>query len=135
MALPFLSQAWVDAFCTAINASATYREKGADWTHGPVVLAVETGGGTKYLRLNVHAGRCEGISILADPDPAATMTLRAPYEVWRDLLQNRGNPAVEIAKKRIQFVGNWLLLIRHQDAARILIDLAADLDTGWEQDG
>ena len=128
---PFLSPAWTDTLCLAINASDDYRTAGADWTFGPVEMAIVDGTTTRYLVLDVHAGACRGIVVRDEPSADPAMRLTAERSVWRELLEQRGNPAVEIAKKRIRFDGDWLQLIRHQDAARLLINLAADVDTAW----
>lgn len=128
---PFLSPEWTDTLCTVINASEAYRRSGAAWTLGPVEMGIVDATGTRYLVLDVHAGNCRAISVNDTPLPNAAMRLTADRDVWRELLEQRGNPAVEIAKKRISFEGDWLQLIRHQDAARLLINLAADVETVW----
>lgn len=132
MPLPFLSDAWTDALCRAINRSEAYAREAAGWDHGPVVLNVELPEGVvRHLVIEVAHGTCRQVYLAPEP-PDAVFRLTGTLAAWRRLLEERLSPAAEIAKRHLVFQGNWVLLARYQDAARTLVALTADLDTAFD---
>lgn len=131
MELAFLDPDWARSLCRALNAHPAYGEQSASWTHGPLLLGVAEEGATRYLRLDLHAGRCRGVTLTDTPDPEAALVLTGPRAAWRRLLEERRNPAVEIGMGRLAFEGNYVLLTRYAASARTLVEVAAGLDTAW----
>ncbi len=136
MALRFGSAAWAAALHDALNASSEYRNAAAKWGvgfNGNVLLVFERGGALKeplHLFLALTAGRCERAEFVADPaHPDAGFTLRAPFPIWRDILERRTLAATAILTGALKVEGNRIVLLRHAGANRAMIHVTASLDT------
>lgn len=138
MALRFGSAAWADALRAALNASSEYRNAAAKWGagfHGDLLLVFEQGGALAEplrLFLGLAAGRCDRAEFVpADATPAAGFTLRAPFPVWRDILERRTLAATAILTGRMKVEGDSITLLRHAGANRALIHVTASLETNF----
>ena len=136
MALRFGSAEWAEALRDALNASSEYRNAAAKWGagfNGNLILAFEAGdglGAPLHLFLALEAGRCDRAEFVPRPShPEAGFTLRAPYGVWRDVLERRMLAAQAILTGRMRVDGDRIALLRHAGANRALIHVTASLDT------
>jgi putative sterol carrier protein len=136
MALRFGTPEWSDALRDALNASSEYRNAAARWGvdfNGNLLLAFERGGTLaepRYLLLTLAAGRCDGATFVEGPShPDAGFTLRAPFPLWRDVLERRTLAATAILTGKMKVEGDAIALLRHAGANRALIHVTASLPT------
>ncbi|HEU4333308.1 MAG TPA: SCP2 sterol-binding domain-containing protein [Candidatus Eisenbacteria bacterium] len=136
MALRFGTPAWSAALRDALNASSEYRNAAAKWGagwNGNLVLAFEPGAGLAApvrLFLALSEGRCDRAEFLGERAPAdAGFTLRAPFGIWRDVLERRTLAATAILTGKMKVEGDTIALLRHAGANRALIHVTASLDT------
>jgi putative sterol carrier protein len=138
MALAFGSAAWARALYEEINRSSEYRNAAAKWGdgfNGNVLLVFEPDGAmSKPLALLVELSRgaCQGTSFIADPaDARAGFALRAPFSVWREILERKTLAATAMLTGRLKVDGDRMTLLKHTAAHRSLIGCAASLDTEY----
>lgn len=136
MAIRFGTPAWSAALRDALNASSEYRNAAAKWGvgwNGNLLFAFEPGAGLAApvrLFLALSAGRCGGAEFLGEGAAAdAGFTLRAPFAVWRDILERRTLAATAILTGKMKVEGDTIALLRHAGANRALIHVTASLDT------
>jgi putative sterol carrier protein len=136
MALRFGTAAWASALRDALNASSEYRNAAARWGagfNGNLLLAFEKGAALReplHLFLALAAGRCDRAEFVAEPSHAdAGFALRAPFPVWRDVLERRTLAATAILTGKMKVDGDTITLLRHAGANRALIHVTASLDT------
>jgi len=134
--VPFGTRAWCEALLTAVNSSSEYRNAAAKWGvgfNGNLLFAFEAGGGLAkplHLFLRLQAGRCEAAEFVPGPSHAeAGFTLRAPFPVWRDILERRMLAAAAILTGKMKVEGDSIALLRHAGANRALIHCTASVAT------
>jgi putative sterol carrier protein len=132
----FGTDAWCAALLDAVNGSSEYRNAAAKWGigfNGNLLFAFEAGGGLTsplYLLLRLQGGRCESARFVPGPgDPDAGFTLRAPFPVWRDILEGRTLAAAAILTGKMKVEGDTIALLRHAGANRALIHCTASVAT------
>lgn len=135
-AIPFGTRAWCEALLASVNGSSEYRNAAAKWGvgfNGNLLFAFEAGGGLAtplYLFLRLGTGRCEAAEFVAGPShPEAGFTLRAPFPVWREILERRMLAAAAILTGRLKVEGDSIALLRHAGANRALIHCTASVPT------
>ena len=137
MALTFGSPAWAEALRDEINRSSEYRNAGAKWGdgfNGNVLLVFDADAtlpGGRALLVELSKGSCQGASFVAEDDPRAGFALRAPFAVWREILDRKTMAATAILTGRMKLVGDKLTLLKHTAAHRALIACASALDTSY----
>ena len=136
MAHPFGSPEWCAALRDAVNGSSEYRNAASKWGvdfNGNLLFAFEAGGGLPsplYLLLRLKSGRCDEAAFVAGPGhPDAGFTLRAPFPVWRDILERRALAAAAILTGKMKVEGDTIALLRHAGANRALIHCTASVAT------
>ena len=139
MALKFGTQEWADAVAAAINGSSEYRNAGKSWGagfNGNILLAVEPDAQlAKGLNLLVRlsGGACQGAAFVDDPQhPEAGFALRAPYSLWRDILERRTLAATAILTGRLKVDGDKMTLLKHTSAHRAMVGCCAGIETDFE---
>lgn len=137
--IPFATPAWAAALRDALNRSSEYRNAAAKWGvgfNGKLLLAFEADAALAapiHLFLALEAGRCE----VAEFVPAgsrhadAGFTLRAPYTLWREILDRKTLAAAAILTGRMRVDGERLTLLRHAGASRALIHVVASVPTAY----
>jgi len=135
-AIPFGTREWCEALVAAVNGSSENRNAAAKWGvgfNGNLLFAFEAGGGLAaplHLLLRLEGGRCGGAEIVAGPShPDAGFTLRAPFPLWRDVLERRVLAATAILTGRMKVEGDSIALLRHAGANRALIHCTASVGT------
>jgi putative sterol carrier protein len=135
MALRFGSAEWAAALRAALNASSEYRNAAARWGvefDGSLLLVFEPGGSlqeTLRLLLGLAAGRCDRAEFVAASGAEAGFALRAPFPIWRDILERRTLAATAILTGKLRVAGDRITLLRHAGANRALIHVTASLET------
>ncbi|MCP3977893.1 MAG: hypothetical protein GY716_00995 [bacterium] len=138
MSHAFGTPGWAAALRAEIEGSAEYRRAGAKWGvgfNGNILLAFEADPGLGcpvYLLLRLAAGSCADAAFVDDGrHPEAGFTLRAPFSLWREVLERRLPAPAAIMSGRVAVEGDKMRLLRHTAAARAMLDCAASIDTDW----
>ena len=137
-AIPFGSPAWSAALRDALNRSSEYRNAAAKWgdgSNGNLLLAFEADAALPsalHLFLALSRGRCDRAEFVAGPaHPDAAYTLRAPFSLWREILERRTLAAAAILTGRMRVEGDKMTLLRHAGASRALIHVVATVPTAF----
>jgi putative sterol carrier protein len=134
----FGTEEWARALVSEINASSEYRNAAAAWGqgfNGNVLLVFEADGqlpATRRLLVRLAGGSSQGATFVAeDPHPEAPFTLRAPFALWREILEGKTRAATAILRGKLAVAGDTLLLLRYTAAHRALVHCAASVPTVW----
>ncbi|HJQ99584.1 MAG TPA: SCP2 sterol-binding domain-containing protein [Candidatus Polarisedimenticolaceae bacterium] len=137
MAIAFGSPAWAEALHAEINRSSEYRNAAAKWGdgfNGNVLLVFEPDPAMprrQALLVELTKGTCHGASFVDADDPRAGFALRAPFSVWKDILDRKTLAATAILTGKLRVDGDKMTLLKHTAAHRSLITCAAALDTEY----
>jgi putative sterol carrier protein len=137
----FPSRAWADQAMALFNADPDSVSAGRGWS-GDFGLVIEPEAGkleaafVAYLR--PRDGRITELRILADPDDLdefePAYRVRAPYSVWKGLLQGTVDPVQAIVQRKLRVDGDVqpiLERMRYKDvAARVLARLQTQFPDG-----
>jgi putative sterol carrier protein len=131
---------WAAALREAVNRSSEYRNAAARWGvgwNGNLLFAFEADAALsapRYLFLALSAGRCERAEFTPGPShPEAGFTLRAPFALWREILERRTLAAAAILTGRMRVEGDKIALLRHAGANRALIHVVAGVPTAYPE--
>ena len=64
--------------------------------------------------------------------PDAGFALRAPYSLWKDVLERRAMAATAILTGRMKVDGDKMTLLRHTAAHRALVSCCSGIETDFE---
>ncbi len=138
MAHAFGSTDWAGALEQEINGSSEYRNAASKWGvgfNGNVLLDFRADDGLaepRHLLIRLEGGRCNGAEFVeSDDHPEAGFTLRAPFRLWKDILERRTLAATAILTGSLKVRGEKMTLLKHTGANRALIHCAASVDTAW----
>ena len=138
MGLTFGTEAWAGALQREINDSSEYRNAAAGWGvgfNGNMLFAFEADENlptARTLLIRLAGGNCEGAEFLSgDGHDDAGFVLRAPFTLWREILQRRTMAATAILTGKLRVEGEKMALLKHSAANRALIHCTASVDTDW----
>jgi putative sterol carrier protein len=138
MAHTFGSEEWARALHDEINGSSEYRNAAREWGkgfNGNILLAFEPDAGIaagRYLLVRLHEGASRGVEFVAGPaHPDAGFALRAPYSLWREILERRTLAATAILTGRMRIEGDKFTLLKHTPAHRALVHCVTSIDTAF----
>ena len=127
---------WAAALRDALNASSEYRNAASRWgvgENGNLLFAFEadaTLAESIYLFLALSGGRCDRAEFTAGANHSeAGYTLRAPFALWREILERRTMAAAAMLTGRLRVEGDKLTLLRHAGASRALIHVVSSVPT------
>jgi len=136
MTLTFGTADWARALTDEINASSEYRNAAAKWGDGfngnvLLVFDVDDRFKTPYaLLIELAKGACLGASFVpGSSHPSAGFGLRAPFSVWKDVLERKTLAATAILTGKMKLDGDRMTLLKHTAAHRALISAAAAVET------
>ena len=136
--IPFGTPEWAAAFAALINASSEYRNAGAAWGvgwNGNILFAFEADSAlprSLYLLVRLSGGGCEGVEWVPEAShPDAGFVLRAPFTLWRDILERRTLAATAILTGAMKAEGDTIRLLRFAGAHRSLLHCAASVETAF----
>jgi putative sterol carrier protein len=136
VAVPFGTPEWAAALSRQINGSSEYRNAAAKWGvgfNGTLLFAFEADASLEkplHLLLGLTAGRCDSAAFVAGPAHAeAGFTLRAPFRLWREVLERKTLAATAILTGAMRVEGDKLTLLKHAGASRALIHCVASVET------
>jgi putative sterol carrier protein len=136
--IPFGTPAWAAALRDELNRSSEYRNAAARWgldRNGNLLLVFEADASLAsplHLFLALAGGRCDRAEFVPGPAHAgAGFTLRAPFALWREILERRTMAAAAILTGRMRVEGDKLALLTHAGASRALIHCTASVPTAF----
>lgn len=131
---PF-TPAWAQAFRSAIEADATYRDVAAKWTW-PVALVMHPAPEFGYpdsvaVELTLERGRCHDAVIRAREALSAAIILTAPYQVWKAVVRGELDPMHGVTAGKIAVQGALTALMLNAKAATALVGCARAVPTAF----
>lgn len=136
MAYRFGTAEYAKALCDEINRSSEYRNAASKWGvgfNGNLLFAFEADAALPkalYLLLRLEGGRCDGADFVPGPShPDAGFALRAPFQLWRDVLERRTLAATAILTGKMKIEGDKVTLLKHAGSSRSLIHCTASVPT------
>jgi len=136
MTLTFGTEAWAQALASEINASSEYRNAASKWGdgfNGNVLLVFDADAklpATRSLLVRLAKGACAGADFVdGGAHPDAGFGLRAPFSVWRDILERKTLAATAILSGKMKVDGDKMTLLKHTAAHRALVACASAIDT------
>ncbi len=135
---PFTAD-WAEAFRTAIEADASYRDAAAKWTW-PVALVMHAAPEFGYpdsvaVELTLDRGRCHAAEVRSADAVSATIALTAPYHIWKSVVQGELDPLVGVTRGKIAVKGSLATLMMHAKAATALVACARAVPTEFPDEG
>lgn len=132
----FGDPAWCVALQSEINGSSEYRNAAAKWGvgfNGNLLFGFEADASLSaplHLLLGLAEGRCTRAEFVSGPKhPEAGFTLRAPFSLWREILERKTLAATAILTGKMKVEGDKLTLLKHAGANRALIHCVASVPT------
>jgi hypothetical protein len=137
----FPSRAWADQAVALFNSDPDSVAAGRGWT-GDFGVVIEAEQGRLEAAFVAYVlprdGRIAELRILADPDDLDELEpvyrIRAPYSVWKGLLQGTVDPVQAIVQRKLRVDGDVqpiLERMRYKDvAARVLARLDTQFPDG-----
>ena len=139
MAIKFGSPEWAQMLVKEVNGSSEYRNAAASWGdgyNGNVMLVIEPDAKLAKglnLLIRLSKGACHGAEFTSDArHPDAGFALRAPYSLWKDVLERKTMAATAILTGRMKVDGDKMTLLKHTAAHRALVSSCASIDTDFE---
>ena len=139
MAYRFGSDEWARALTEEINDSSEYRNAASRWGsgfNGNMLLAFEADAEmttSHNLLVRLAGGRCNGAEFVdGDSHPDAGFSLRAPFGLWRSILERKTMAATAILTGKLKLDGDKLALLKHTAAHRALIHCTSEVETLWD---
>lgn len=136
MSIPFPSVEWCGAYKDAINASATYRTAGKDWTHGVVAMVVKAEpehgiAEDMGMLLDVHQGECRGCRLVKAADAeSAEFVIVAPLARWKEVMKNQLDPIKGMMQNKLKLTkGHMPTMVKFVNASRELVQASSRVDT------
>ena len=140
MAYRFGTAEYARALRDEINGSSEYRNAASRWGvgfNGDLLFAFEADDSLPtalHLLLRLKAGRCEGAEFVPGPaHPDAGFTLRAPFRLWREILERRTLAATAILTGKMKIEGDKITLLKHAGSSRSLIHCTASVPTEFPE--
>ena len=140
MPIPFGTQSWGDALRDEINRSSEYRNAAAKWGsgfNGNLLFGFDPDAALPrplFLFLRLGKGRCEEAAFVPGPShPEVGFSLRAPFSLWRDILEKRTLAATAILTGKLKVEGDKLTLLKHAGASRALIHCVSSIETAFPE--
>ncbi|MEZ4651632.1 MAG: SCP2 sterol-binding domain-containing protein [Candidatus Eisenbacteria bacterium] len=136
MASKFGTPEWASALVSEINGSSEYRNAAKSWGDGFngnmifVFEADEQLASPLHLFIELATGSCTGAEFVdRDVHEGAGFTLRAPFTLWREILERKTMAATAILTGKMKVDGGKMTLLKHTAANRALIHCTASVET------
>jgi len=136
MAFTFPSDAWIEELGRRLNESTSYERSAKDW-EGDFLFVVEPDEDydeTVHLFLGLHHGKSTGAAQVASKDERDTeFVIRAPYGVWRRVIEGELDPIRGMMTRRLKLSGNLVKIMRYPKAAQEIVSCCAEVPTDWSR--
>jgi putative sterol carrier protein len=134
MGLKFPSDAWIKELSHRLNESGAYEKSAKDW-EGDFVFVVEPDqayDNTAYLFLGLYHGKSPDAGMVTSEDERETeFTLRAPFSVWRRVIEGELDPIQGMMMKKMKVQGNMMKIMRYPKAAQEIVSCCALVPTDF----
>ncbi len=135
MALKFPSDEWIKELCSQLNTSSSYEKSAKDW-EGDFVFVIESDDvypNEAYLFLGLSHGKSTGGQALStlDEKPAEYL-IRAPFNIWRKVIEGRLDPIQGMMTRKLKLQGNMMKIMRYPRAAQEIIGCTARIPTDFD---
>jgi putative sterol carrier protein len=134
MGLEFPSDAWIKELSRQLNESEAYEKSAKDW-EGDFVFVVESDrayDNTAYLFLGLYHGKSPDAAMVTSEDERETeFTLRAPFGVWRRVIEGELDPIQGMMTKKMKVQGNMMKIMRYPKAAKEIVSCCALVPTDF----
>ncbi len=134
----FGTEAWARELERKINGSQEFRSAGSRWGegfNGNILFVLEADAlrqRTQSLLIRLHAGACGGAAFSDEADhPDAGFVLRAPFALWKEILERRAEAAAAILTGRMKVEGDKMTILAHTTAHHVLFHCACSVETDW----
>ncbi|HEX6852504.1 MAG TPA: SCP2 sterol-binding domain-containing protein [Candidatus Polarisedimenticolaceae bacterium] len=139
MAIKFGTPEWAQLLVQEVNGSSEYRNAAAGWGdgyNGNVMLVIEPdaklANGLNLL-IRLSRGTCHGAEFTGDAHhPEAGFALRAPFSLWKDILERKSMAATAILTGKMKVDGDKMTLLRHTAAHRAMVSCCSAIDTDFD---
>ena len=136
--LVFPSREWCEEVVRLVNADPESVEAGQGWV-GDFGVVVEREAGKLERSFTIHCvprdGKIHNLRLLEDPDELEEIEprylARAPYSVWKALIQQTLDPIEALVRRRISVDGDVQQLIERMRYKGIAERVLAKLNTGF----
>ncbi len=132
MAIRFPSDEWIKALSGMLNASESYERAAKDW-EGDFIFVVEADDNlpeTSYLYLGLYHGKSPDAAQVDSEDAReAEFVLRAPFNIWRQVIEGRLDPIQGMMTRKIKVEGNMMKIMRYPKAAKEIVSCCAKVPT------
>jgi len=132
----FGTSEYAAALVEEINGSSEYRNAAAKWGvgfNGNMLFAFGADdqlAEPMQLFIELSGGSCQGAEFVGDAaHPDAGFTLRAPFSLWKSILERKTMAATAILQGKMQVEGSKMTLLKHTAANRALIHCTASVET------
>jgi putative sterol carrier protein len=133
----FPSAQWADGLKQAINANDNFKQRGKQWSQGPLALVVEANAAAGLERemaiwLDLEAGACREASYLEanQARERAAFVIEADYQLWKEILQGTTDPNKALMQWKLKLTkGPLPTVIKQVPAFRELMASAARVPT------
>ena len=138
----FPSRDWAEAYCEELNRDQDYAKAARNWRHGPVMFVVtevpeavasRLGGVTVGFILDLHEGKCKGVSWTTAPETEkerAAFVITAPYRNWVSVIKGELHPVTALMTMKLKVEkGDIGVLLRFAQAAIAMVNAAKRVPT------
>ena len=134
MALKFPSDAWIKELSRQLNESEAYEKSAKDW-EGDFVFVIEPDQAydhTAYLFLGLYHGKSpDAAEMASEGEREIEFTLRAPFSVWRRVIEGELDPIQGMMTKKLKVQGNMMKIMRYPKAAKEIVSCCALVPTDF----
>ncbi len=142
MPYDFPSEEWVKAYKDVINASASYKVAGKDWTHGAVALVTKADPSIPLLEkpigvwLDLEKGVCKDARVVdAEEAAKAPFCITGEYARWKAVMRKELDPIKGMMQKKLELKGQMTIIVKFTNASKELVDCASQVPTRFVDEG
>ena len=132
MAVPFPSEAWIQALKDELNTSDKYADAAKNW-EGDFYFIVEPGGAypqRSVMYMDLWHGKCREAFEVKDENvknPAFRMS--APYPNWKKVIIKELDPIKGLITQRLKLKGDMTMVMKNVKAAQELVNCCTKIQT------
>jgi putative sterol carrier protein len=132
----FPSPEWLEAYQEAINKSKEFHDAAGSW-EGDVTYVIEADPekGVMHDALGWfdlwHGGCRQARPVSVDDGERARYLIRAPYSVWKEVLQGRLEPLKGMTQGLLRLSGDLPTLRENSRAVQVLVSIAGKIPTSF----
>jgi putative sterol carrier protein len=129
----FPSDEWIKELSRRLNASAAYEKSAKDW-EGDFIFVIEPDDGQEaaYLFLGLYHGKSpDAAMVISEDEREAEFVLRAPFGVWRQVIEGKLDPIQGMMTRKLKVEGNMMKIMRYPKAAQEIVTCCALVPTDF----